>query len=123
MSEQVYNCGTIELTSAPYTGRRAIVGVFAINAESNDFQYHLRAFSRDEIPDLEDRTYASLGITLYNWMERLKNQSDTPIDVLALPRGGLIQFVPRSSFLVSSQDPQWFEKIIVEYFGQPADLV
>ncbi|GHC52030.1 hypothetical protein [Roseibacillus persicicus] len=118
MSEQVYNCGTIEISTARHTGRQTTVGVFAVNAENHDFHFHLRKISRAELSELDDATFNSLSATLSNWMANLKKESNTPIETLASPRGGLIQFTPRGSFLVSTQNPTWFADIVAEYLGR-----
>ncbi|MEM9081539.1 MAG: hypothetical protein AAGC74_12705 [Verrucomicrobiota bacterium] len=115
MNEQVYNSGTIELTASPHTGRRTIVGVFAINSETNDFRYQLKEYSLNDIPDLDETTFGSLKTTLSNWLANLKDRSNTPIETLTTPRGGLIQFVARGSFLISPENPTWFENIATEY--------
>ena len=78
MEGQVYNCGTIEISTAPYTGRKTIVGVFGVNAENNDFHYELREFSRTDLSELDDATLSSLRVLLSNWMANLKGQVEHP---------------------------------------------
>lgn len=115
MNQQVYNSGTIELTAAPHTGRRTIVGVFAINSETNDFRYRLNEYTLNDLPGIDEATFRSLRVTLSNWLANLEGRSNTPIESLTAPRGGLIQFVARGSFLISTENPSWFEDIISEY--------
>lgn len=122
MKEQVYNCGTIEVSTALHTGRKTTAGVFAVNAENNDFHYYLRDFSHDELAELDEATFSSLRITLCTWMDNLKKSSNTSIETLAAPRGGLIQLNPRGSFLISNQNPNWLKEVVTEYLGAAHSL-
>lgn len=115
MNEQhVYNCGTIELVPSQHTGRRVRVGVFAVDAETCELQYHLSKVTPEDLPELSAEEFSSLQVTLGCWMARLKDTKGFDVNAMTSPRGGTIQFCARSSIL-RPPDSDWFTKLVDFY--------